>query len=86
MGFQKGNQLGKLSKRGQSKLSIEMKSYLEGVTDGMIRSIDFDKLDDFDKLQYLKIFLPYVMPKKKELDISTDTHNEPLFEIVLESD
>ena len=42
MGFDTGNQWGKVSKRGQSKMSIAIREVLEGISDKLIKSIDFD--------------------------------------------
>ena len=84
MAFEKGNQYGKIGKRGTSKLSLEMRKYLEKVSDNMIKSINFKNLDDYTKLQYLKVFLPYLLAKKKEVDISKEWEQQPLFNVIIE--
>ena len=40
-----------------------------------------------EKIQYVKLLLPYVLPKKKEVDINNEWQEQPLFEVnVIDSD
>ena len=73
MGFDTGNQWGKVSKRGQSKMSIAIREVLEGISDKLIKSIDFDGLTDNQKMHYLRVVLPYVVPKQKHIEIDNNT-------------
>ena len=45
-----------------------------------------ENLTDFEKIQYIKLLLPYVLPKKKEIDINNEWQEQPIFEVnVLDS-
>ena len=73
MGFDTGNQWGKVSKRGQSKMSIAIREVLEGIFDKLIKSIDFDGLTNNQKMHYLRVVLPYIVPKQKHIEIDNKT-------------
>ena len=81
MGFQKGNTYGEQTKRGKSKIGQEIKEYIESMSNELIRSINTEELTDFEKIQYVKLLLPYVLPKKKEVDINNEWEEQPLFEV-----
>lgn len=75
MGFETGNQWGKISKRGQSKMSVAIREYIEGVSDKIIKNIDFENLSDNERINFLKVLLPYILPKQKHIEI--DSNSEP---------
>ena len=81
MGFEKGNTYGKQTKRGKSKIGQEIKIYIESLSNDLIRSINTEELTDFEKIQYVKLLLPYVLPKKKEIDINNEWQEQPLFDV-----
>ena len=81
MAFEKGNTYGKHNKRGESKIGKEIKEYIESLSNNLIRSIDTENLTDLEKIQYIKLLLPYVLPKKKEVDINNEWQEQPLFEV-----
>ena len=81
MAFEKGNTYGKHNKRGRSKIGKEIKEYIESLSNDLIRSIDTESLTDLEKIQYVKLLLPYVLPKKKEVDINNERQEQPLFEV-----
>jgi len=81
MAFEKGNTYGKHNKRGRSKIGKEIKEYIESLSNDLIRSIDTESLTDLEKIQYVKLLLPYVLPKKKEVDINNEWQEQPLFEV-----
>jgi len=81
MKFEKGNTYGHKSKRGEGKIGKEIKEYIESLSNNLIRSIDTENLTDLEKIQYIKLLLPYVLPKKKEVDINNEWQEQPLFEV-----
>ena len=81
MAFEKGNTYGKHNKRGEGKIGKEIKEYIESLSNNLIRSIDTENLTDLEKIQYIKLLLPYVLPKKKEVDINNEWQEQPLFEV-----
>ena len=81
MKFERGNTYGQKSKRGKSKIGKEIKEYIESLSNNLMRSIDTENLTDFEKIQYIKLLLPYVLPKKKEVDINNEWQEQPLFEV-----
>jgi len=86
MAFEKGNTYGKHNKRGRSKIGKEIKEYIESLSNDLIRSIDTESLTDLEKIQYVKLLLPYVLAKKKEIDINNEWEEQPIFEVnVLDS-
>lgn len=70
--FQKNNKYGSLSKRGQSKFSKEVKVYLEETSHKLIQDLNIQDLTSYEKIQFLRVVLPYILPKKKE--ISSDVN------------
>ena len=81
MKFEKGNTYGQKSKRGESKIGKEIKEYIESLSNNLMRSIDTENLTDFEKIQYIKLLLPYVLAKKKEIDINNEWQEQPLFDV-----
>jgi len=65
--FQKGNQFGSKSKRGKSKFNTELKEYLGDVSNNIIKEIDIKELSNYERIQFLRTILPYLIPKTKEV-------------------
>jgi hypothetical protein len=63
MGFQKGNQYGKLSKRGQNKVSAEIRQKINALINNLIEDIDIELLSENKKFQLLEMCLKYSIPK-----------------------
>lgn len=63
MGFQEGNQYGKLSKRGQNKLTTEVKEKLTALIDNIIDDIDVEMMTTTQKMKLLDMCLQYSIPK-----------------------
>lgn len=76
--FQVGNQYGKMSKRGKA-LDKEMRERIKQLANGLIDSIDIDKLTSNQRANMLKALLPYLLPK--ELSINGEMVNEDEQEI-----
>jgi len=79
--FQKGNNFGKGRPKGSTnKISREIKSSLADFINGQMEDIPiwFEKLNEKDKLFYIAQFMPFVIPKMKEL--KTDEDAKPLFD------
>ena len=81
MPFQPNNQYGKLSKRKQSPTALAVKEYMEGITDNVLKTIDFDKLTDTQKIHFLKVALPYMLPKFRHIEVSNDIDQQKTFQI-----
>ncbi len=65
--FQKGNQFGSKSKRGKSKFNTELKEYLGDVSNNIINEINIKELTNYERIQFLRTILPYIIPKNKEV-------------------
>ena len=65
--FQKNNKYGSLSKRGKSKFNTELKEYLGDVSNNIIKEIDIKELSNYERIQFLRTILPYLIPKTKEV-------------------
>ena len=63
MGFQEGNQYGKLSKRDQNKLATEVKEKLTALIDNIIDDIDVEMMTTTQKMKLLDMCLQYSIPK-----------------------
>lgn len=63
MGFQEGNQYGKLSKRSQNKLTTEVKEKLTALIDNIIDDIDVEMMTTTQKMKLLDMCLQYSIPK-----------------------
>ena len=79
MGFQKGNQYGKKSKRGKDILKKELKEKLKEHIETVIDSLDVDSYTEDQKLKYLSTALPYLIPKQKAVAIDNNIPELPLF-------
>ena len=86
MPFENGNTYGKTSKRGASKNTIVIKEYLEKICNELIKDMNLGKLTNNQRINLVKAILPYLLPKKKEVDVTSDFVEQPLFEVnVLDS-
>ena len=63
MPFKEGNKYGKLTKRGESRVTKEVKQKLANLLDDTINSIDPDDLRIAQKIKLLEICLTYAVPK-----------------------
>ena len=63
MTFKEGNQYGKLTKRGENRVTKEVKQKLANLLDDTIKSIDPDDLRIAQKIKLLEICLTYAVPK-----------------------
>ena len=79
--FQKNNKYGSLSKRGKSKFSKEVKVFLEETSHKLIQDLNIQDLTSYEKIQFLRIVLPYILPKKKEISSDVNFVDRQLFEV-----
>ena len=63
MPFKEVNQYGKLTKRGENRVTKEVKQKLANLLDDTIKSIDPDDLRIAQKIKLLEICLTYAVPK-----------------------
>ena len=63
MSFKKGNQYGKLSKRGEGKITSVVKTKLTALMDSIIDDIDIEMLTTNQKFKLLDMCLQYSIPK-----------------------
>ena len=77
--FQKNNKYGSLSKRGKSKFSKEVKVYLEETSHKLIQDLNIQDLTTYEKIQFLRIVLPYILPKKKASSSDDMVEDQPIF-------
>ena len=78
MSFQKGNQYGKQSKRGKDVISQEIKDKIKANVSQLLDSLKLEAYNEDQKLRYLQVILPYIMPKQRAVTIDTE-EDLPLF-------
>jgi len=78
MSFQKGNQYGKQSKRGKDIISQEIKDKIKANVSELLDSLKIEVYTEDQKLRYLQVILPYIMPKQRAVTIDTE-EDLPLF-------
>ena len=78
MSFQKGNQYGKQSKRGKDVISQEIKDKIKANVSQLLDSLKLEAYTEDQKLRYLQVILPYIMPKQRAISLENDT-DLPLF-------
>ena len=63
-----------------NKITLEVKSKLQDVIDGIVDSIDIDTMTTEQKLKYLQISIQYVIPRlKATYSENTKQEDLPLF-------
>ena len=73
MPFQEGNQFGKTTKRGEGKVTSEIREMLKGLLVDTLKSVKLEELSKAEKLRLIEISLRYTLPKKiTEEPISND--------------
>ena len=79
--FQKGNNYGSKSKRGKSKYSKEIKERLEDMTNNIVKELNIQDLSTYERIQFLRTILPYLIPKKREVSHDYEFVEQPLFDV-----
>jgi hypothetical protein len=64
MPFQEGNQFGKTTKRGEGKITSEIREMLKGLLVDTLKSVKLEELSKAEKLRLIEISLRYTLPKK----------------------
>jgi hypothetical protein len=64
MPFQEGNQYGKTTKRGEGKVTSEIREMLKGLLVDTLKSVKLEELSKAEKLRLIEISLRYTLPKK----------------------
>ena len=64
MPFQEGNQFGKTTKRGEGKITSEIREMLKGLLVDTLQSVKLEELSKAEKLRLIEISLRYTLPKK----------------------
>ena len=64
MPFQEGNQFGKTTKRGEGKVTSEIRERLKGLLVDTLQSVKLEELSKAQKLRLIEISLRYTLPKK----------------------
>ena len=64
MPFKEGNQYGKITKRGEGKITSEIRERLKGLLVDTLQSVKLEKLSKAEKLRLIEISLRYTLPKK----------------------
>jgi hypothetical protein len=64
MPFQEGNQYGKTTKRGEGKVTSEIRQMLKGLLVDTLKSVKLEELSKAEKLRLIEISLRYTLPKK----------------------
>jgi len=64
MPFQEGNQFGKTTKRGEGKITSEIRERLKELLVDTLKSVKLEELSKAEKLRLIEISLRYTLPKK----------------------
>ncbi len=64
MPFQEGNQYGKTPKRGEGKITSEIRERLKELLVDTLKSVKLEELSKAEKLRLIEISLRYTLPKK----------------------
>jgi len=64
MPFQEGNQYGKTTKRGEGKITSEIRERLKELLVDTLKSVKLEELSKAEKLRLIEISLRYTLPKK----------------------
>tara|TARA_X000001036_G_scaffold100991_1_gene94279 strand:- start:966 stop:1265 length:300 start_codon:yes stop_codon:yes gene_type:complete len=64
MPFKEGNQYGKTTKRGEGKITLEIRERLKGLLVDTLQSVKLEELSKAEKLRLIEISLRYTLPKK----------------------
>ena len=64
MPFQKGNQYGKTTKRGEGKITLEIRERLKELLVDTLQSVKLEELSKAERLRLIEISLRYTLPKK----------------------
>ena len=64
MPFQEGNQYGKTTKRGEGKVTSEIRERLKELLVDTLKSVKLEELSKAEKLRLIEISLRYTLPKK----------------------
>jgi hypothetical protein len=64
MPFQEGNQFGKTTKRGEGKVTSEIRERLKELLVDTLKSVKLEELSKAEKLRLIEISLRYTLPKK----------------------
>ena len=64
MPFKEGNQYGKITKRGEGKITSEIRERLKGLLVDTLQSVKLEELSKAEKLRLIEISLRYTLPKK----------------------
>ena len=64
MPFQEGNQFGKTTKRGEGKITSEIREMLKGLLVDTLKSVKLEELSKAEKLRLIEISLRYTLPEK----------------------
>lgn len=74
MAFTKDNKLSAgRPKNSVNRITMELKIVLEQLAQDLHQSIDIDKLKDTERLKLFVAILPYLMPKKAEIETTNTT-------------
>ena len=77
--FQKGNNYGSKSKRGEGKFNKELKERLGDMSNNIVKELNIEDLSNYERIQFLRTILPYLIPKKKEVSHDMEFVEQPLF-------
>ena len=64
MPFQEGNQFGKTTKRGEGKVTSEIRERLKELLVDTLESVKLEEFSKAEKLRLIEISLRYTLPKK----------------------
>ena len=79
MPFEKNNTYGEQTKRGKNKSSELLKEQLHKIANTVVNELDLGKLTNNQRIQLIKVVLPYLISKQKNIE---DLQQEqPLFQI-----
>ena len=79
--FQKNNKYGSLSKRGKGRFNTELKDCLGNISNNIVKELNIQDLSTYERIQFLRTILPYLIPKTKEVSQENEFVEQPLFDV-----
>jgi hypothetical protein len=83
MGFEKNNTYGEKTKRGKNKSSELLKEQLHKIANTVVNELDLGRLTNNQRIQLIKAVLPYLIARKKEIEVGNQLLEQPIFNVII---
>ena len=82
MPFEKNNTYGEQTKRGKNKSSELLKEQLHKIANTVVNELDLGRLTNNQRIQLIKAVLPYLIARKKEIEVGNQLLEQPIFNVI----